>query len=257
MKGGNTKENKIETPNGGCSHCHHCENCSTKGEKKEEMIPHRASGYGLFISIGKLLICSISYIVIMYSILDYIYGIKFILLEIGLFIINLTLIIKLHKTNPGYQTSNKMPFQIYQLLPSNLTIGRSKCKPPYCHVCGIIKEVGTVHCKHCNLCVKKYDHHCGYLSNCITRQNEKLFILFLLTVMMNVSLICGTTYYYWNLYYDVVLELNPKLEMLKKLSIFSGISFVLSVLFLLRRFLIMLIRLSEDNGEEDEEEKKK
>ena len=41
----------------------------------------------------------------------------------------------------------------------------------------------TKHCQDCNRCVHKFDHHCGYLNNCINSDN---YIYFFGSVVMMV-----------------------------------------------------------------------
>lgn len=49
----------------------------------------------------------------------------------------------------------------------------------FCTLCLIIKPDRSHHCKDCNKCIFKCDHHCPWMDNCIGLYNMKYFILFL------------------------------------------------------------------------------
>lgn len=42
----------------------------------------------------------------------------------------------------------------------------------------------TKHCKLCDLCIKDYDHHCLFLNRCIGRGNHRLFLFFILSMVI-------------------------------------------------------------------------
>lgn len=42
----------------------------------------------------------------------------------------------------------------------------------------------TKHCKLCDVCVKDYDHHCLFLNRCVGRANHRLFLLFVLAMVV-------------------------------------------------------------------------
>ena len=48
-----------------------------------------------------------------------------------------------------------------------------------CETCQIIKPARSKHCKICDLCVEKLDHHCVWLNQCVGRKNYKWFLIFL------------------------------------------------------------------------------
>jgi hypothetical protein len=51
----------------------------------------------------------------------------------------------------------------------------------FCNICQVhVANPLTKHCKSCNKCVARYDHHCAFLSTCIGKKNYKQF-LFIIT----------------------------------------------------------------------------
>lgn len=53
-----------------------------------------------------------------------------------------------------------------------------------CHICRSPKPPRAHHCKICNQCVLRMDHHCGWVANCIGRCNLKFFVNFNLYLAM-------------------------------------------------------------------------
>jgi hypothetical protein len=87
-------------------------------------------------------------------------------------------------SNPG-----AIPNQMY--LPSELKncivnssnkylyIKGIRYKLKFCRTCMILRAPGISHCKICNFCVERYDHHCPWIGNCIGKNNYKYFFIFL------------------------------------------------------------------------------
>ena len=54
--------------------------------------------------------------------------------------------------------------------------GLSPCRVPGC---GVLRPLGSHHCRACDACVAGFDHHCDVLGVCIGRGNHKAFITLL------------------------------------------------------------------------------
>lgn len=68
--------------------------------------------------------------------------------------------------NPG-----NLDYNIVNRLPKESTT--------FCEKCQKKRPIRAHHCKVCNRCVMKMDHHCPWIFNCVGYNNQKVFFLFL------------------------------------------------------------------------------
>uniref|UniRef100_A0A1A7Z406 Palmitoyltransferase n=2 Tax=Iconisemion striatum TaxID=60296 RepID=A0A1A7Z406_9TELE len=82
------------------------------------------------------------------------------------------------KTDPGTVTKNKLSNQLHIY-----SYDRRLFHPGVsCPTCQLVKPARSKHCRVCNRCVQRFDHHCVWVNNCIGARNTRYFLLYLLSV---------------------------------------------------------------------------
>lgn len=67
------------------------------------------------------------------------------------------------------------------------TLRKYKGEGTYCDICKQNRPSRSWHCKTCNACIVRRDHHCVFLAQCIGRYNQRYFICFLIHVTTSLA----------------------------------------------------------------------
>ncbi|KAM7371064.1 hypothetical protein PAMP_010561 [Pampus punctatissimus] len=82
------------------------------------------------------------------------------------------------KRDPGTVTKKKVAGQLHIY-----SYDRRLFYPEIsCPTCQLFKPARSKHCRVCNRCVQRFDHHCVWVNNCIGAQNTRYFLLYLFSV---------------------------------------------------------------------------
>lgn len=66
----------------------------------------------------------------------------------------------------------------------------------YCDYCRMMRPAKSWHCRQCNVCILKRDHHCTFIARCVGLYNQRYFILFLGHVMLSMTYATYYNYFY-------------------------------------------------------------
>ncbi|XP_038610320.1 palmitoyltransferase ZDHHC23 isoform X2 [Tachyglossus aculeatus] len=77
-----------------------------------------------------------------------------------------------------------------------LVLARLESREDWCTQCRLVRPARAGHCRLCQLCVRRMDHHCVWINNCVGESNHRAFLLalslFLLTSGYGIALTLGT-----------------------------------------------------------------
>lgn len=99
-------------------------------------------------------------------------------------------------SDPGLITKDNVKVYLKLYRYDDIIFTESECK-----TCQITKPARSKHCRLCNRCIARFDHHCTWLDNDIGYLNLRIFLLFLLMTSIHIFYVF---YLCYNIIYSVV-----------------------------------------------------
>jgi hypothetical protein len=82
----------------------------------------------------------------------------------------------------------------------------------FCECCTLIQRAPTKHCKLCEGCCMKFDHHCLFILNCVGLGNHRPFMNFLLSSMLSILIFQYNVYIYLNSFTTWLAEVKSNTD---------------------------------------------
>ena len=124
-----------------------------------------------------LFLTSVAYII---GIAPLLQSVNSIYVEVALYLINMTALLLTSFTDPGiiprYHTSSMLSDVYSEIKGTEIN---------FCSICHIFRPNRAKHCRHCDVCIDVFDHHCPWTGTCIGIRNYKYFMAFVFTVLLN------------------------------------------------------------------------
>ncbi|GMT36080.1 hypothetical protein PFISCL1PPCAC_27377 [Pristionchus fissidentatus] len=98
----------------------------------------------------------------------------------------------------------------------------------FCHTCLLLRPPRSKHCSHCNVCYRRFDHHCPWLNTCVAGNNHKTFVTYLFLLVVATSIYAKGVYNFWSdgcgeVSTEVILQCNHWILFSFVVAIGSGI----------------------------------
>ncbi|ANQ09942.1 Palmitoyltransferase [Plasmodium coatneyi] len=102
-----------------------------------------------------------------------------------------------------------------------------------CPTCFLFKNLRTKHCRFCGRCVDIYDHHCLFTLNCMSVDNAKVFLIWIVSNLL---------FHFWKIYIHI-LCVFMRLDFLSSSLVFRGVSLSVVLISLLHLYFMGVIFL--------------
>eukprot|EP00095_Tigriopus_kingsejongensis_P006239 maker-scaffold301_size216225-snap-gene-1.27 protein:Tk06239 transcript:maker-scaffold301_size216225-snap-gene-1.27-mRNA-1 annotation:"palmitoyltransferase zdhhc6" len=120
----------------------------------------------------------------------------------------------------------------------------------FCHACQAFKAPRSHHCRKCGKCVKKMDHHCPWINNCVGHDNHGFFVGFLASAVLgcsHASWILAMSIYYglnrsWYAYYGTGQEPQVMLTLVTLIVYLFGLGMAIGVVLAVGTLLFFQLR---------------
>jgi palmitoyltransferase ZDHHC9/14/18 len=134
-------------------------------------------------------------------------------------------------TSPGYLRQNTHSEEEFNKTEPTITLKDKQISLKFCTTCKAIRDVRSMHCNICGYCIKRHDHHCVFVANCVGENNTDKFVYFLLSVVAHSLTIMIPSIL--NISHAQVLNDKIYYNISLFLAIYSGLFFVAILFFLI------------------------
>jgi len=83
-------------------------------------------------------------------------------------------------------------YRVIDALERKLSVKGQKVTVKYCTTCHFWRPPRASHCNVCDNCVANFDHHCGWIGNCVGKGNYRYFVIFVGMTTFNILFILAT-----------------------------------------------------------------
>jgi len=105
---------------------------------------------------------------------------------------NLTLVAALFifyktwKSDPGHILKCTNPSEAHRTITELCERGLFH-NHTFCTTCLVRRPLRSKHCQACNRCVARFDHHCPWIDNCVGLRNHKIFLAYLVFLLLTLT----------------------------------------------------------------------
>uniref|UniRef100_A0A3B3E077 Palmitoyltransferase n=1 Tax=Oryzias melastigma TaxID=30732 RepID=A0A3B3E077_ORYME len=97
----------------------------------------------------------------------------------------ITITLFLHDTGETFLTAMwPSQEQVWGPLISSIVLDQEEPEPSHQHVFSEGQPMRAKHCKTCGRCVRRFDHHCPWMENCVGEWNHRWFVVYLLVQLL-------------------------------------------------------------------------